>query len=209
VSSGELGPATDPQPIGEELMLDTERPKPCRHGGEAIALFHPQLRGAPYECLSVRGGRRNEKDRKLIDRKRHEPFGHGDALERTAAHLDVGHRFRIMSTRSGAREHANLRAHELQQLEKSRTCGIDADIGEPQRPLGGECSGHEKEGRRGEVRRHGERGAVERLSALELDHAVALTELHAEVAQHALGVIPRWRGLADCGTPAGCQPGEE
>jgi hypothetical protein len=50
---------------------------------------------------------------------------------------------------------------------------------------------------------------VERLSALELDHAVALTELHAKGAQHALGVIPRGRGLADCGAAAGGQPGQE
>jgi len=106
-------------------------------------------------------------------------------------------------------EHAQLRPHELQQLEQAGTRGIHPDIRESHRPLGRQRCGDEKEGRRREIRRYRDGGGAQRLSALECDHRTLLSKVHTEGTQHALGVIPRGRRLRELSTSARGESGEK
>jgi len=142
------GRTTDPQAIGQQLVLDAERRQPGRHGREPVALLDAQLECPAHQRLVAGTRGRDEKHRQLVDRDRHERLGDRDTAQCAAAHLDVRDGLGRRVVRITPWPHADVRPHAPQQLEQPGARGIHSDIGELERTLGGEAAGDQEKGGR-------------------------------------------------------------
>ena len=125
--------------------VDTQPSEPLGHDRDAVALLHAQLLGAAQHRLPGGRGGGNKQDRELIDRQRHLVIGNHDAVQRTAAHADIGDRF---AARFAGVRGFNIRAHALQYVHNPRACGIDAHVLQQQVGTGGDGTADEKKGGR-------------------------------------------------------------
>ena len=86
---------------------------------------------------------------------------------------------------------------------------VDADVAQPQPVRRRQQPGHQEERRRGEVRRHGDGGARQRLAAGQARRGPLALHPHPEGREHPLGVIARGRRLRDPGAALRTQPGQQ
>ena len=101
------------------------------------------------------------------------------------------------------RSHPDIRAHLREQLQQAGARRIDADAAQQQTPRRRKTARDDEESRRGEIRRHLDVRAAQRLSALERDRAARRAAPRPRRPQHAFGVIAGRRRLADARC-AGC-----
>ncbi len=152
-------------------------------------------------------GRGDEEHRKLVDRQRHQRLGHLDAAQRgsCAPRCRRSARRRAVA-RCRARMHADVGAHQPQQLEQPGARRIDADVAQQQAALGRQAAGHQEECRGGEIRRHRDRRAARaRWPPSSATVAPSRSTSTPKARQHPLGVIARGRRLGDAGAAAALQ----
>ena len=158
--------ALQPQPIGQQLVLDAEHREPGRHPRQAIALLDAQLVRAAHHALPARAGGGHEEHRELIDGERHQRLGHRDAAQRAAPHLQVRDELHRARAPARPRVHADVGSHAPEDLEQSGARRVDAHVLQDQRRIRRQTPRDQEERRGREIRRHLDRGARQGLPAL-------------------------------------------
>ena len=191
-------PPADPQPVRRAARARRRASsRPVGHHRQAIALLDAQLRARRVTSVSpLRAGGGNEEHRKLVDRQRHQRLGHRDAAQR-GWRAPRCRRPARLGTGAAARVHADVGAHQPQQLEQPGARRIDADVAQQQRPLGAARQPATMKNA-AEEKSAGHRASRCRaaLPAVDRDACAPRARTSTPKArEHALGVIARRRRL--------------
>ena len=169
--------------------------------------FTRSSRGVGDDGVAFGEGGGDRQHGQLVDQARDEARRRSPCRQRAVLHGEVGHRlaafqaFVASISRSGA--------HGAQHIEHAAARGIDADAAHGDLRAGHDRAGDQEEGGGGDIARHGDSLPAQALPAAHAHGQAVFLDLHAEAAQHALGVIARFLRLGDRGDAVGKQPGQQ
>ena len=196
----------DHQPVGQLFHRDAEVAQHLDHDRDAIALLHAQLGGVANlgRALRARGG--DAEDRELVDAA----TSSSPAMRASRGAPGGGRR----ATRPAPRRAARARPRCRRPSRRARRAARYAS-GSSRRPVS--SSSEPGTSAAATIRNAAEEKSPGSATVVPCNacgpssstQSSAPRSAHAEVAQHALGVIARAHRLLDPGRPAGLQAGEE
>ncbi len=112
-------------PSGRSSISDADGFERARHDGDAIGLLLAQLVRAADDRLALRGSCRDEQDRKLVDRERHELRRHDDAAQLALQDPDIGDG---LGADDALVAQLDPGAHLAQDRQQAGARRVDADV---------------------------------------------------------------------------------
>src|SRR5881396_2045812 len=198
--------AHDAQAVRPFLDRGAQATQLGRHGGNSVTLLHAQFFCAADDGLTLGASRRHAEDWKLVDRPGNArgPDRHPTQVRRA----DTQVRDRLPGLHAGIQK-LDAHAHLLQDFEDACPCGIDAHSRDRHVRLGNQRGGHQKEGGRRKIARHGDVFGCERTLTGEAHCEAVPRHRDTEVVEQALRVVARQRRFGHARGPLGKEAGQQ